>query len=436
MARTALVCGVALALAGCGWMGTSDTPPLPGQRISVLTLDSSLTPDARVADLEVRLPRPEPNENWPQPGGFPNHAMHHLAVGGELKRLWRASIGEGSDSDSVLLAQPVVAGGRVYTLDTKATVSAFAMDTGERLWRRELRQRDESDGPLGGGVAFADGRLFVTTGFAVAFALDAADGKELWRRAVSGPMRAGPTVYGGRVFAITIANQVHALGVGDGKEDWTQSGTSETAGLMGGASPAADDGIVVVPYSSGELFALRAGNGRVLWSDSLSSVRRTDPVSALAHIRGAPVIDDGRVYAISHSGRMAAFDLTSGRRVWERQIGGTQKPWLAGDFIYVLSTSGELVCLLRRDGRVRWVRALERFQDPKEKSEPITWVGPVLAGDRLLVAGSNRDVWSISPYTGRLMGRIRLPRGTLIPPVIADQTVLFLTDGAELIALR
>ena len=52
---------------------------------------------------------------------------------------------------------------------------------------------------------------------------------------------------------------------------WSHNGIPETAGLLGGASPAVEGEIVIVAYTSGELFALRVENGRAVWSDNLAS---------------------------------------------------------------------------------------------------------------------------------------------------------------------
>lgn len=433
---------VALAAAwisgcGSGYFGLEkDDPPLPGQRIPVLALGSNIKPDPQIANLRVTLPTPDRNNDWPQPGGIPSHVMHHLAASGKLERAWRVDIGAGSGSDAQLMAQPVTDGARVYTMDVEADVRAYDLQSGDQIWRTDLEPDEDDDGILGGGVAVSGGRIFVTTGFAFVIALDASTGKEIWRRRLTGPMRAGPTVYRGRVFAITIANELFALDAEDGRQLWTHTGIVETAGLLGGAAPAAGEGVVVVPYSSGEIVALRVENGRVLWSDALAAIQRTNPVSSLAHIRGAPVIDRDRVFVVAHSGRMVAINLRSGSRLWEQGIGGTHAPWVAGDFVYVLSNNNELVCLSRREGRVRWVQQLPRYEDEEDKEDPIVWAGPVLVGDRLLVTSSLGDIWTLSPYTGEIGDRKEAPGPVLIAPSVAQETVFLLTEDADLVALR
>ena len=315
-------------------------------------------------------------------------------------------------------------------------ISAINTATGDVLWEYDPRVPDDDDEAFGGGIAYENGVLYVSTGSADVVSLDAETGKERWRKRMSGPMRAAPAVADGRVFVVTIDNQLFALNGETGERLWSHAGISEIAGLLGGASPAIAVGTVVVPYSSGEIFSLRVENGRPLWSDNLSSSQRLDALSTLADIRGMPVIDRGTVYAVSHSGRMVAIDLRSGTRAWEKPIGGVEMPWVAGEFIYLLTNESQLVRLTRRGGRVRWVRDLPQFEEPDDRDDPIKWSGPALAGDRLIITGSHGEAWSVSPYTGKVLGRIDLSEEIFLPPVVADGTLYFLTEDGDLIAMR
>lgn len=434
-ARVALVGALTLSLGGCGFFEQED-PRIPGERISVLSLDRQLEPDQRIVDLEVRLPHPTEMASWPVPGGTTSHALHHLAIPETIAPAWRTNIGEGSDSTMRLLATPIVVDGTVFTMDVESQVSAINAANGEIIWQHGLTVPDDDDEAFGGGLAYENGKLFASTGFAAVVAMDADSGKEIWRTRLSGPMRAAPMAADGRVFVITIDNQTYALNAETGERLWSHSGFAEVAGLLGGASPAVADGAIIIPYSSGEIFALKVENGRPLWSDNLSSSRRLDALSTLADIRGMPVVDNGLVFAISHSGRMAAIDIRTGTRAWEQSIGGVDMPWVAGEFVYVLTNESQLVCLTRRGGRIRWVRDLPQYEEPNSRDDLIRWSGPVLAGDRLLITGSHGEAWSVSPYTGTVLGRLGLSGGASLPPIVADGTVYFLNEDGDLIAMR
>ncbi len=426
-----------LALAGCDlWFGLDEAPPLPGERLSVLSHQNTLAPDPELAGAEILLPAPIPNPDWPQPGGYANHAMHHIEVGEALATLWRENIGEGADDAERLVGSPIVADGRVFVMDAETRVSAYDTESGKTMWELDLTPDEDDDGHIGGGLTFDGGRVFATTGFAQVVAIDAATGEELWRRTLDGPMRTAPTARGGRVFVVTVVNKLYALRADTGETLWDYTGIEETASLLGGASPAVDEGIVIAPFTSGELVALSVESGRELWSDSLAAVRRTDVVSTLAHIRGRPIIDRGRVFAISHGGLMAAIDLRSGQRIWDKDLGGQESPWVAGDYLFVLTNNAELVCLSRENGRVFWVRQLPRFEDEEDQQDPITWTGPILASDRLIVAGSHGEALAVSPYTGQVIGRQELPDGVSVSPVAAAGTLYLLANDATLVALR
>jgi outer membrane protein assembly factor BamB len=418
------------------WLGSPEAPPLPGERISVLRLDRTLSPDPGIADVAVRLPKPWRNDTWPQAGGAASNALHHLEGAENPQVQWRVNVGTGSGDELRLLASPVVAFDLVYTFDAKARVSAVEAASGKLVWRRNLTPEGEEAGALGGGVSVANGILYATTGYGYVHALDAGTGNDIWRQRVGAPIRGAPTTTSDKVLAITYDNRLFALSGSDGSVLWSHTGLPEEAGVVGSPSAAVEGDVVLAPYSSGELVALRLDNGRVVWSDQLIRSSSVTPLATLSEIRGHPVIDRGLVFAISHSGRMVAIELRSGRRIWDRNIGGLETPWVAGDFIFLVTSQSELICLARRSGRIKWVVQLPPFEDEEEREDPIYWSGPVLVSNRLLLTASNGQAIAISPYTGELLGRIALPDGSFIPPIVAGGAIYIFTDNADLIAYR
>jgi outer membrane protein assembly factor BamB len=424
-----------LVLTACSWF-EAKKQPLPGERIPVLALDTQLAPDPALANTPITLPHPEVNKNWPQAGGDPEHLMQHPALPASLVQAWKVSVGEGSSRYARVMSPPVVAQGRVYAMDGGVRVGAWSTTNGGQLWQDDLRPKGDLGNGFGGGVAFSKNRVFVTTGYGRVAALDPATGRVIWEVKVGSPVHSAPTVAEGRVFVITVENELYALDAEDGKQLWEHVGLPQTASLLGGASPAVEGEVVIAPFSSGELDALEVENGLPLWSDNLASARNVDAVAALADIRGRPVIDGDRVYAASHSGRLAAIDLRSGERAWAHDIGSDYGPWLAGDYLYLLTTDETLLCLNRDGGKVRWLRQLPKYEDEKKRENPIEWAGPVLGGDRLILLSSDDWALSVSPYSGKPLGRQQLSSRAYVGPVIADNTLFVLTDDAELTAFR
>lgn len=438
--RLVAAAALSLVLAACEnniFTGESDKEILPGTRISVLALERELRPDLGAIDITIRLPRPQDTEVWPQAGGLSHHAMHHLVLGDAPRDVWSRNIGTGTGKRNRVLAEPVVAEGRIYAMDAEARVSALDARTGKSLWRKKTAPKEEDDGSfLGGGLAYDQGRIFVTGGFAQVVALDAATGEEIWRTPVEAPIRAAPTVNGGRLFAVTVENQVVALATSDGRQLWTYSSASTATILMGAAAPAVDGGVVIAPFTNGEVAALRVDNGAALWTETVVAVRRTEAAASLPVISARPVIDRGRVYVVGHSGVIVGIDLRTGQRVWDAPVSGVYGPWIAGDFLYVITIDAEVVCIDVRSGRIVWVTQLPRFEDEEDKEGRIVWAGPVLASDRLIVVGSNEQALSLSPYSGAVLSRLDLDAPATLPPVLAGATMYLLNDDGDLVAYR
>ena len=423
-------------LAGCGvWFGEADEPPLPGERVSVMMHQRELTPDPALGATPIALPRPQRNPEWPQSGGYANHAMHHLWIPDSPDQAWRSAVGTSPNKGQPRLPPPVAARGRVFAMDADHRISAFDAADGRRLWQVGIKPRKEGD-LITGGIAYEDGRVFATGGFAEVVALDAETGAEVWRSPVDAPIHGPPTVRNGRVFAITLANTLYALQTADGAELWTYQSVSEVASIVGTAAPAVDQDIVVAGFTSGELVALRADTGRELWNDSLASRRRTDEVANISQIVAAPVIDRGRVFAVGNGGVMVAVDLNSGRRIWETAIGGLNRPWVAGNQLYVITDNHELLSLSRDNGRIHWIADLPAWRNPEKRKGPLLWSGPVLVGDRLVVTSSQGQALAVSPYSGRPLGSIEVARRVSLAPIAADGSLYFLSDDAMLLAYR
>ncbi len=444
--RAVVSLAVVLILTGCG---NRNKEIIEGERVPVLVYDTGLRADISVKDMEVRLPEPYVNEAWPQAGGFPDHAMHHLAAGEKLTVAWKTNIGAGTSKRSDFLdrirlverrrltTEPIVAAGKVFAMDAESVVTALDEAEGSRLWRVDLKPEDgeEPGGIFGGGLAYSHGQLFATTGYGGVYALNPETGEKIWQTEVKKPLRGAPSAGEGQVYSVSFDNQLYAMSAETGEILWVHEGFLENAGLLGAGSPAISAGLVIVPFSSGELYALRVENGRVAWSDTLMRTGLMTPMAALSDIDARPIVDGDRVYSVSNGGRMAAIDLRTGDRVWERNIAAHQSPWLAGEFLFLITDSSEVVCVSKVDGKIKWVTKLPRYADEDHK-EILEWSGPVLVTDRLIITSSHGYAASISPYTGKFLGRTKLAGPVTLAPVVANSSLYFLTEGADLIAMR
>ena len=439
MKRFVLALTALSLLGGCGVFGKDKkkVSPTVGERIAVLAAEAEIEVDPALAGVPVTLPVAATNADWAQSGGSASKSLGHLTLGAAPAQAWRVSIGKGNNIDGQLASAPVVGGGRVYTIDTLARVTAFNPDTGAQLWRVQVRGEGASEGTLfGGGVSFDNNRVYVTNGAGFAAALDAATGATVWQVRLGGPLRGAPTVANELVYVMSQDNQLYALNPADGAIRWTGAAAAEIAGVFGTAAPAAAQGTVVAGFSSGELNAYRYENGRIVWQDALARTSISTAVTTLSDIDADPVIDGGRVYAVGQGGRMVALELTTGQRVWEINVAGISTPWVAGEWIFVVTDEAQLLCISRSNGHIRWLSQLPRWRDQKDKKGRIAWSGPVLASDRLVLVSSQGQIAYVSPFDGAIQSTTPTGESTSLPPVVANNSLYILHDNGQLSAFR
>ncbi|MFL6725150.1 MAG: PQQ-binding-like beta-propeller repeat protein, partial [Sphingomicrobium sp.] len=407
------------------------------QRIAVLTSEGDVAVDPATAALPMSLPDPVANTDWTQPGGTASKSVGHVALGSALARAFTVQAGRGSSLTARLASAPIVANGRVYTIDTLGAVRAFDARTGGPVWASQTPNDRGNEASLyGGGIAYDNGRIYATNGLGYVAALDERTGGIAWQVRPGGPLRGAPSIANGTIYVISQDNQIYALNEANGSTNWSAAASVEIAGIFGSASPAVGQGTVVAGFSSGELNAYRYENGRQVWQDALQRTSIRTSVSSLSDIDADPVIDNGQVFAVGQGGRMVALELTTGQRMWELNIGGIDTPWVAGDWIFVITDDAKLLCISRGNGHIRWINQLPQFQKPKSKSGQIEYSGPVLAGGRLIVTGSTGVIVNIDPTTGSFQSQTNVGASISLPPVVANSTLYVYDDNGRLSAFR
>ena len=398
---------------------------LPGERIAVITADDVGNIDKSAAKA-ITIPPPEANASWSQPGGLPANNLGNLALSDSPQKIWSADAGTGSSSKGRLSAVPIVAEGKVFTLDAAGTVSAFSSASGGKLWSTSVTPEHEKrvEG-FGGGIAL-DGKLFAATGYGTVAALDPGNGALLWSKKMGDPIRSSPTATVGKIYFVSTDNLLHCLSATDGAELWSARGLPQPATLLSNASPAVGRTIVVAPFPAGDIAAYQIGDGQQAWTQSLARTTETTAAGILAD-PARPVIDRGVVYAVSHGGKMIASSEATGERIWTRSVAGTQMPLVAGDTVYVVDVTGKLLALARADGKLRWVVDLP---------SSARWSGPVLGGGKLWLVSADGLLVGADARTGEVVSKLDLGTAVFVSPIVAEGRMYILTDRANLIALN
>lgn len=385
----------------------------------------------------ITLAAAESFADWPQRGANIRNAAPHAALGPAPAEIWSADIGAGNGRRVRITADPVVADGRIFTLDALAGVTAIST-AGATLWSADLTPGFERGGGIsGGGLAVDGGTVFATTGYGELVALDADSGAVLWRQRLGAGITT-PTVAGEVVYVVSRDSQAWAIEADTGRIRWQIPAGEAPAVLSGGAAPAVSDRLVIFPFGSGELVATLRQSGVRVWGTTVAGARRGVAYNNLNDITGDPVIVGGTLYAGNQAGRVVALDAASGERLWTATDGAYSPVLPAGDSIFFVSDRNELIRVDVETGERIWGTELPLYvrERVRRRKAVFTHFGPVLAGGRLVVASGDGQVRFFDPEDGALTGTLEIRGGAAANPVVAGGVLYVVSADGRLHAYR
>lgn len=190
--------------------------------------------------------------------------------------------------------------------------------------------------------------------------------------------------YNGRLYRLTKEG---------GRLDWVIQ-----LGAALGASPVLwkDSlfvGVETVGPNGGYLMRLQRDTGQVLWV--------SEQIGEQTH--SSPAIDERTqlVYLGANNGRFLAFDIQTGRRIWEYKTEAPIKstPAILGDRVHFTGWDGFMYALDTRDGKLIWRTSL----GAKSQSSPT--LNP--SGDFFVLTNGRGETLGLDRQTGKIRWRKR-----------------------------
>ncbi len=445
MKLTHLIAGAAMVglLIGCA----KKELILQGERLDLRTPllqadtdDAATAADAPVVNraVPIALPAMVNHSEWTHRNGSPEHRIIHPSLSQNLTHIWSASIGSGENRKTRITADPVISAGRIFTLDAQARVMAHSTN-GSAIWSHDLTPATDRSGEASGGGLAVDGNtVYATTGFGALVAMDVATGAERWVQKLESAATGAPTVREGIVYVTSRDSRAWAINASDGRIKWQLPGSPTPSVMVGGTAPAVADKFAVFPFGSGELIAAFRQGGVRTWASSVSGKRRGRAYAGITDITGDPVINGNVVYAGSQSGRIVALDMASGERIWTAKEGAYSPVWPTGGSVFLVSDEAKLVRLDDATGETIWSVEMPYYtkDKPRRRKAVFAHYGPVLAGGRLIVAGSDGFIRSFSPVDGSLLSTVEISGGATTNPVIVGGVMYLVSTKGQLHAFR
>lgn len=410
---------------------------LPGEREDIRPAADTETVETR-GSKPISLPAQSRNANWSQSPGTSAFRTTNAALSSAPRPIWSTSIGNGDSRKQRITAEPVVAGGLIYTLDSGATVSAVSSQ-GQVVWSTNLIPPTDGDSDAtGGGMAYSNGVLYISSGYGRLTALDAKTGAKRWQKRLNATGSGSPLVSDGLLYLVAGDETGWTINTKDGRIAWQIEGTPSVGNVLGAPAPVIASDLAVFAFGSGDIAATFRRGGIRRWNASVAGGRRGRAAAQIFDVTGGPMVVGDTIYIGNHSGRTVAFDANTGERNWTADEGAVDTVWPAGNSIFLISDRSQLIRLNAADGSVVWAKDLPGFvkDKPGRRGAIYAHYGPILAGNRIVIASNDGYLRFYSPTDGTLVHQAEIPGGATTAPVVAGQTLYVVSTKGQLHAFR
>ena len=358
--------------------------------------DKDVEPPAKLVDFPVKLP---------------------------VKKLWGEGVGGGRQQQKLALGLgPAVDNGVVFAASHKGEVLAAALDGGRLIWVKNLKL------PLSAGPAAAFGMVVVGTSKGAIIAMDGATGRELWRTRVNSELLSAPAISEKVIVIRAVDGRLHGIDARTGKELWSVEQQVPRLSLRGTAIPVVSKDLAISGFDNGKVMAVSLATGETVWDTALASAHGRTELDRLVDIDSAVRTVGDNVFATGFQGRTAMLALDSGQLWWGHDMSSYRGLAVDADNLYVTQSDGIVVALRQRDGSELW-------RNQKLKLRRLST--PVLTSTAVVVADYQGYMHWLDKSSGELVARMRIAKERVTnSPVAVDDTVIVLTDGGKLTAVR
>ncbi|OHD00978.1 MAG: pyrrolo-quinoline quinone [Sphingopyxis sp. RIFCSPHIGHO2_01_FULL_65_24] len=261
---------------------------------------------------------------------------------------------------------------------------------------------------------------------------------QIWTASIAGGnnkqrLAAAPVVSDNRLFVVGTDAVVSAFSADTGASLWSAAigttGKDFKDSLFGGGA-SVDGSVVYATSGVGDVAALNAADGSILWK-----------VKPAGPLRGAPTIAFGGVYVITQDNQIIALNAADGAVLWQAtasleagSIFGAGSPAAGQGTIVAGFSSGEVQAYRYENGRDLWEDALARTSMALSVSTlSDVDADPVIDRGRVFALGQGGRMASYELVTGQRSWEISI--AGISTPYVVGEWVYAMTDDGKLLCV-
>lgn len=331
-------------------------------------------------------PSKEITSEWPMFHGDGHHSgFLPLATTAPFSLRWIYK------TKGAIVSSPIVSSGHLFVSSWDKKIHILNPFTGDRIGRLRFKTGISST------PASSQGRLYVGTEHprSLLHAFDLATGEVLWRMKHL-DIISSPTVVQGMVLFGSADGNIYAVTADSGRVVWTFK-----TGAQIQSSPAIAHDLIYIGSMDNNVYALEAETGTPVWQYRTGGA-----------VDSSPSVKDDVVFFGSSDSTIYALDAHAGHTLWTFRAKGAihASPAVDESTCYIGSYDGTLYALTAKTGQLLW----------QWKTESIIRSSPAVSRDAVFLGAHDGHLYVLDKRDGSLLWTYKTGSSMISSPVLSS----------------
>ncbi len=321
--------------------------------------------------------------------------------------------------------KPLILSDALLFFDKKGSLIKYNQNS-KILWKKNFYSKNEKKLNPNLSIATKNDKLIIADNISKFYSVDLNSGKLIWSQNNQYPFNSEIKIYEDKFFVIDYNSTLRCFNIDDGSECWNLNTESSLTIPNSKYSLVIINDLIIFNNSVGDITAVDASTGTIIWqlpTQSRSSINQT------YNYENSKLVTDGKsLFFSNNKNEFYSIDIDSGSINWNNNINSNLTPIILDKFLFTVSNGGYLFVIDKNTGNILRINDVYNIYKEKNKKN-IEPVGFKVGLDRLYLTNTNGDLIVINLTSGKFEKKIKIARGSILPPYIFNQHLYLIKNG-------
>ena len=316
--------------------------------------------------------------------------------------------------------------GNIIFFNKKGTIIKFD-NLSKPIWKKNHYSKKERKVKPFLFFAKSKNILVVTDNISKYYGIDTRSGNLLWIRSNSSPFNSQIKIYKNKLYVVDFENILHCYSIKNGKEIWSFKSENVFIKSQKKLSIVISEDVVFFNNSVGDINALNANNGKLIWQLPTQNNEIFEDSFLLKS--SDLVIEKNSIIFSNNRNEFYSINKKNGILNWTQKINSSLRPIIIDELIFTVSLEGFLIVVNGITGDI--IRVIDLFNLFKEKKRlNIDPIGFTAGIKNIYLTTNNGKLLVVDIKAGKTIHMIKIDSDQISKPTIINKNLYIIKNNS------